>query len=219
MKLSVGMGDAYGRAFKGTTTVGVVCRDGVILATDRRVTSGLYIAHKRGRKIYKIDDNKAATMAGLVADAQMIMDYLRANINLAKVTRRAPLSTRAVATLASNILFSARWYPYVVQFIVAGKDEDGPKLYQLDWFGALTEEKYIATGSGTPYAIGVIETFYDEGKTAAELLPVVIKAVKAALSRDPGSGEGIDAVVVSDGGVRELSDREVAELEGEAIRK
>lgn len=219
MKLSGDIEEVYRKAFKGTTTVGVVCRDGVILATDRRVTSGIYVAHKRGRKIYQIDEKKAATIAGLVADAQMIMDYIKAHINWVRATRRITLTTKAVATLASNILFSARWFPYIVQFIVAGKDEDGPKLYQLDWFGALTEEKFIATGSGTPYAIGVLEAAYDENKTVKEMLPFVIKAVKAALSRDPGSGEGINVVTITDEGVKELSDEEIKQVEQEAMVK
>jgi len=213
------MDEMYRKAFKGTTTVGVVCKDGVILATDRRVTSGIYVAHKRGRKICQIDERKAATIAGLVADAQMIMDYIKAHINLMKATRKTTLSTKAVATLASNILFGARWFPYIVQFIVAGKDDDGPKLYQLDWFGALTEEKFIATGSGTPYAIGVLESAYSENKTVEEMLPFVIKAVKAALSRDPGSGEGINVVTITDEGVKELSEEELKRLEKEASAK
>ncbi|MCS7097784.1 MAG: archaeal proteasome endopeptidase complex subunit beta [Candidatus Methanomethyliaceae archaeon] len=197
---------------KGTTTVGVVCRDGVVLATDRRVTAGLYIAHKRGRKIYILDDNKAATIAGLVADAQMIMDFLKSQIALMKLSNRIPPSTKAIATLASNILFSSRYFPYIVQFIIAGVDEEGPKIYVLDWFGTLTEEKFVATGSGTPYAVGVLEAMLKKNPTISEALPTIAKAVKSAMERDPGSGEGIDIVVLSKEGVRELTDEEIAKL-------
>ncbi|MCQ5341231.1 MAG: proteasome subunit beta [Candidatus Methanomethylicota archaeon] len=198
--------------FKGTTTIGVVCKNGIILATDRRVTSGIYVAHKRGRKIYILDDNKAATIAGLVADAQMIMDYLKYQINLMKLTHKLPISTRAVATLASNILFSSRYYPYIVQFIIAGMDGDEPKMYVLDWFGTLTEEKFVATGSGTPYAIGVLEAILKTNPTIEEALPVIAKAVKSAMERDPGSGEGIDILILRKEGIKELSDEEISNL-------
>ncbi|MEM4217196.1 MAG: archaeal proteasome endopeptidase complex subunit beta [Candidatus Methanomethylicaceae archaeon] len=202
----------YERLKKGTTTVGVVCRDGIVLATDRRVTSGLYVAHKRGRKLFVLDDNKAATIAGLVADAQMIMDYLRSHINMMKLANRGPISTKSVATLASNILFSSRYFPYIVQFIVAGVDESGPKIYVLDWFGTLTEEKFVSTGSGSPYAVGVLEATLKRNPSVSEALPVIAKAVKSAIERDPGSGEGIDVMVLTKDGIKELTDEEISKL-------
>lgn len=202
----------YENLKKGTTTVGVVCRDGIVLATDRRVTAGLYVAHKRGKKIYILDENKAATIAGLVADAQMIMDFLKSQISLMKITNKAIPSTKAIATLASNILFSSRYFPYIVQFVIAGMDEDGPKMYVLDWFGTLTEEKFIATGSGTPYAIGVLEALLKTNPTVSEALPTIAKAIKSSIERDPGSGEGIDIVVLTKEGVKELKDEEISKL-------
>jgi len=202
----------YERLKKGTTTVGVVCKDGIVLATDRRVTSGLYVAHKRGRKLFILDDNKAATIAGLVADAQMIMDYLRSHISMLKLANRGPVSTKSVATLASNILLSSRYFPYIVQFIVAGFDESGPKIYVLDWFGTLTEEKFVSTGSGSPYAVGVLEATLKRNPSVSEALPVIAKAVKSAIERDPGSGEGIDVMVLTKEGIRELTDEEISRL-------
>jgi len=202
----------YEKLKKGTTTVGVVCRDGVILATDRRVTSGLYVAHKRGRKLFVLDENKAATIAGLVADAQMIMEYIRSQINLQKLALKGQVSTKLVATLTSNVLLSSKFFPYIVQLIIAGYDEAGPRLYVLDWFGTLTEEKFISTGSGSPYAVGVMEAALKKEPTTEEALPVIVKAVKSAIERDPGSGEGIDVLTISKEGVRELSDDEISQL-------
>ena len=63
--------------YHGTTTVGLVCSDGVVLATDTRVTAGGFIAHKRGKKLLNIDDNIAMTISGGVADAQNVVDTLR----------------------------------------------------------------------------------------------------------------------------------------------
>lgn len=202
----------YEKLKHGTTTVGIVCTDGVVLATDRRVTAGTYVAHKKGRKLFILDDNKVATIAGLVADAQMVMDYLRSQINTLKLTNKGPVSTKAAATLASNILFGSRYYPYIVQFIIAGYDEAGPSIYVLDWFGTLTEEKFISTGSGSPYAIGVLEATLKKDPTVEDALPVITRAVKASIARDPGSGEGIDVITITKDGFRELNDAEITKL-------
>lgn len=202
----------YDKLKHGTTTVGIVCNDGVVLATDRRVTAGTYVAHKKGRKLFQLDENKAATIAGLVADAQMIMDYLKSQISLLKMNNKGPVSTKTIATYASNVLFSARAYPYIVQFIIAGYDEEGPSLYVLDWFGTLTKEKYVTTGSGSPYAIGVLEASLKKNPAMADALPVIAKAVRASIERDPGSGEGIDVIAISKEGFRELNDAEITKL-------
>ncbi|HXX86814.1 MAG TPA: hypothetical protein VEH86_00005, partial [Candidatus Acidoferrum sp.] len=63
------LGEAIDKfALKGTTTIGVVCKDGVILASDTRISMGFFVAHKRGKKVYKIDDYLAMTVAGMAAD-------------------------------------------------------------------------------------------------------------------------------------------------------
>lgn len=202
----------YEKLKKGTTTVGIVCKDGVVLATDRRATAGTYVAHKKVKKLFIIDESKIATIAGLVADAQMIMDYLRSHTTLLKLSTGGEVPTKAIATYASNLLSASKFYPYIVQFIVAGYDKNGPKMYVLDWFGTLTEETFISTGSGSPYAMGVLESTLKKNPTVSEALPVIAKAVRTSISRDPGSGEGIDVVTLSKAGIRELSDQEITEL-------
>jgi proteasome beta subunit len=202
----------YEKLKKGTTTVGVVCKDGVVLATDRRVTSGLYVAHKRGRKLFILDDNKAATIAGLVADAQIIMDFLKSQVNLLKLSNHRPVLTKTLATFASNVLFSSRYFPYIVQFIVAGVDETGPRMYVLDWFGTLTEEKFISTGSGSSYALGALEATLKKTPSVSDALPLITKAVKSAIEHDPGSGEGIDVMILRKEGIKELTDEEISKF-------
>lgn len=190
--------------FKGTTTVGIRCVDGVVLATDRRVTSGFYIANKRGRKILQIDDRVYATIAGVVADAQMLIERIKAHVKYMKQTTKAPLSVKAIASIMSNILFSARSYPLIVQAVVAGIDQTGPRMFNLDFFGTMTEERYVATGSGSPLAIAVLETKYRDDLTVKEAIPIVVEAVKAAMRWDPGSGEGFDVTVITKEGVEEI---------------
>ncbi|MDI9620196.1 MAG: archaeal proteasome endopeptidase complex subunit beta [Candidatus Nezhaarchaeota archaeon] len=190
--------------FKGTTTVGVKCADGVVLATDRRVTSGFFIANKKGKKILQIDDMVYATIAGVVADAQMLVDRVRAQVKYIKTSTKQPLSVKAIASLMSNLLFSYRYFPFIVQAIVAGIDSEGSKMFNLDFFGTLTEEKYIATGSGSPLAIAILESKYRDGIMVKEALPMVVEAVKAAIKWDPGSGEGFDVAIITKEGVEEI---------------
>lgn len=183
-------------ALKGTTTVGIAFRDFVVLAADRRATSGHFIAHKRAEKIHKVDDHIAATIAGYVGDAQWLIERLRAEALLYKSGVGKPISVYSVATLASTILFRSRPF-IIVQMLIGGVDHEGGALYSLDWLGTVTKERYTATGSGTPYAISLIESEYREDMTTSEAIRLVARAVKAATLRDPGSGEGIDLAIVS----------------------
>ncbi len=199
-------------AIKGTTTVGVVCLDGIVLGTDRRAVSGYYIAHKHVKKIFKIDEYVAATMAGVVAEAQKVLDRVRAEVKLYKYRTKQTMSIKAIATFMSNILFGSRTYPYVIQAIVAGVDHNGPDMYALDWFGTITRERFIATGSGSPIAIGILEAYLKKEITVDDVLPVVARAIDSAIKRDPGTGEGIDIVAITRKGYRDFSDDEILEL-------
>jgi len=197
---------------KGTTTVGVVCKDGVIMASDTRVTMGYYIAHKQGKKVYKIDDHLGMTIAGTVADAQRVVDVLTANAQLYRISmgRRLPLSS--AARFVANLLFSARYIPLQTQVLVGGVDDTGSHVFSSDPFGSLTEEKFISTGSGSPVAYGILEDQYKEGMSVKELLPIVVKAVGAAMKRNAGTGDSFNVSVIDDKGYRELSAKEKEKL-------
>lgn len=195
-------------AMKGTTTIGVVCKNGVILSSDTRVTMGYFVAHKRGKKIHKIDEHLAMTIAGTVADAQWTVDILKANAQLYKLTNHRKMPVSAAARLIANLLFSSRYYPLLTQVLIGGIDDSGPHVYSLDPFGSLTEEKCVATGSGSPIAYGVLEDQYREDATVEELLPVVVKAIHSAMKRDAASGDSFDVAIIDEKGFRELSDEE-----------
>lgn len=195
---------------KGTTTVGIVCVDGIILAADKRATAGYYIASKRVKKIFKIDDHIAGTMAGGVADAQHFLEVLRYMANLYKYNNKRPIPIRSAATLASNILFNMRPYIFLVESIIAGVDNNGPGMYSIDFFGTITQERCIGRGSGSSIALGVLESEFKHEMNVNMALPIAIKALKAALKRDPFSGEGVDiAVITKEEGYRELSEDKI----------
>lgn len=195
-------------ALKGTTTIGVVGKDGVVLASDTRVTMGLYVAHKHGKKIYKIDDHLAMTIAGTVADAQRVVDIITANAQLYKLNMGKPMPVNSAARIIANLLFSARYVPLLTQVLIGGVDETGPHIYSLDPFGSLTEEKCVSTGSGSPVAYGILEDKYVEGMSVEKLLPIVVKAVDAAMKRNAGTGDSFDVTVIDKEGYRELSSAE-----------
>jgi len=193
----------------GTTTLGIMCVDGIVLATDHRAVAGYYIAHKHTKKIYKLADNIATTIAGVVADAQNLIDYMIAECNLYKLSHLKPIPVKAAATLYSYYLFNRRWFPYLTQTIIGGIDNSGPHIYTLDAVGSLIEENTIcATGSGTPFALGVLEDVYFEKITINEAIPIAIHAVRTAIERDIGSGNGIDVVSIdSKKGFTEINDQ------------
>ena len=205
--------DAVNRlVLKGTTTLGVVCKDGVILASDTRVTMGFYVAHKYGKKVYKIDDHLAMTIAGTVADAQRVVDILTVNAQLYKINLGRPLPVSSAARLVANQLFSSRYVPLMTQILVGGVDDTGPHVFNLDLFGSLTEEKSVSTGSGSPIVYGILEDKYKEDMSVKELLPIVVKGVNAAMKRDSASGDSYNVAVIDGKGYRELTEKEKKQL-------
>lgn len=207
------MEDIYDKlVLKGTTTVGVVCKDGVLLASDTRVTMGYFVAHKKGKKIYKIDDHLAMTISGGVADAQRAVEILKVNSKIYRLYRNRPFPVRSASVLLANVLFASRPYPLLTQVIVGGVDDTGSRIFSVDPFGSVTEEKCVATGSGSPIAYGVLEDRYREDVTVEDMLPIVIKAVNSAMKRDAASGDSFDVSVIDESGYRELSDEEKVKI-------
>jgi proteasome beta subunit len=193
---------------KGTTTIGIVCRDGVILASDTRVTMGYFVAHKKGKKIYQIDDHMAMTISGVVADAQRTVDILRANAHLYKLEIGRPMPISSGARLIANLLFSSRMVPLITQALIGGVDRSGPHVFSIDPFGSLTEEKCVATGSGSPIAYGVLEDKYKEDSAIQDMLSIVVRAVDSAMKRDIASGDSFDIVIINEKGLRKLDAKE-----------
>lgn len=200
-------------ALKGTTTVGVVCTDGVILASDTRVTMGYFVAHKQGKKIYQIDDHIAMTISGGVADAQYVVEILKVNAKLYKLNNGRPMPIKSASRLVGNVLFSARG-GLMAQILVGGVDSTGPHVFSLDPLGSLLEEKCVATGSGSPVAYGVLEDKFKEDSKLEDMLPVVVRAVDSAMKRDIASGDNYDIVTITKEGFRALSKEEKKEILG-----
>jgi len=192
----------------GTTTVGVVYKDGLVLAADKRVSMGYLIANKEFDKFFKITDQIAMTVAGSVGDAQMLAKFLKAEVDLYKLNSGIEASVDVAASLMQNILFpqGKSFIPFLVQLIVAGLGDDGRyAIYTLDPSGSnIKETKFYSTGSGSPMAFGVLEDGYREGLTEDEAIKLSTRAITSSIRRDMASGEGIDVVVINRKGFRRL---------------
>jgi proteasome beta subunit len=190
---------------KGTTTCALTCNDGIVLAADTRASAGFFIADRHVMKIQKVDRHMGMTIAGGVADAQNLVDIMRYNANIYRLTNRELMPIKSAARLCSNVLFNQRYYPYYVQIILAGFDNVGGQIYNIDLFGSITTEKFISTGSGSPVAYGYLESEFKEDLSVNEGYRIAIQAIAAAIRRNAGTGDNINAVIIDKEGYRELS--------------
>ncbi len=126
------------------------------------------------------------------------MNAVRAERKLVTLQRGYPLTVKETAKLIANIAYNGmkNYQPYLAEFIVAGVDLTGPHVLISDMSGAVSAENFVSTGSGSPIAYGVLESTYKEGLSLEEGKEVASSAVRAAMERDPGSGNGIDVVTI-----------------------
>lgn len=199
--------------FKGTTTVGVLCEGGIILASESRATMGNFIASSTAKKIYQVDDLVGLTTAGVVGDAQSLVRMIQVEARLYKMQRGEPLTIKAVTTLLSNVLASRRYFPFLVQLILGGVDRYGPKIYSLDALGGQIEErKIVSTGSGSPVAYGVLEAMYKPNLSIQEGTILAARAIHNAMKRDSASGDKIELVRITKERYEEIGEEEFQDI-------
>lgn len=199
---------------KGTTTVGIVCKDGVVLAADKRATAGNLIVNKKTDKIYVVNDNVALTMAGTVSDAQLLSKLIKAELNLKKMRSGKDATVRESANLLAGMVYSnirrMSMIPGVSHFLMGGKDETGHYLFDIFADGSLTEEpEYVTSGSGSVFALGVMETLYKKDMSIDQGVSLAITAINAALQRDTYSGNGISIITITKDGIQRVVDKNV----------
>ncbi|RLG18556.1 proteasome endopeptidase complex, archaeal, beta subunit [Candidatus Micrarchaeota archaeon] len=198
-------------AKKGTTTVGLVCSDGIVFAADKRASMGHFIAAKEVDKIHQIADNMALTIAGSVADAQTLVRVMQAELKLYKMRNEESMSVSAATTLLSNIMFQYKMFPFFVQLLLGGVDSK-PAIYNLDPLGGVTSENIVSTGSGSPMAYGLLEDQYEEGKPIKENANLAVRAIATAMKRDSATGESIDLVHVDKRGFKRYGREDVKKI-------
>lgn len=197
---------------KGTTTVGLACNDGIVLATDTRATAGYEIASKRARKLYEITNNIGATVAGSVGDTQALIRTLRSEARYYRQREGTPMSVRAAAKLTSNLFGPSIALTYLAVIILGGVDDSGPNMYMLSLDGSMVEEKMISTGSGSPVAYGYLESQYEEDISVEKATPIAIKSLKSAIERDIATGNEIKVATITEKGYEELSSEKIKQI-------
>lgn len=193
----------------GTTTVAMVCKDGIVLCADKRVTSGYLIAFKKYEKIVQITDNIAVTVAGTVSDVQLLTKLLSAEIKLKDIRTNRTVTVKEAVNLLSSMVYNnirkMSMIPGISHFIVGGKDKLGIHLYDIGADGSVTYiDDYTSSGSGSVMAYGVLETLYKQGLTVEDAITLGAKAINAAVQRDIASGNGIDIVSITKDGVKKV---------------
>ena len=197
------------RLLKGTTTIGLVCKDGVVLATERRATAGSFISNKQTQKLFKIDENIGITIAGLVGDAQVLTRYLKAEVSLYRLRRSAPLTAEGAATLLANILSGNRFYPYYAWLILGGVDQKGSHVFSVDPAGGCIEDRFVSVGSGSTIVYGLLEEGYSRDMSTSDGVDLALRGLTAAMKRDSASGDGYLVNVITPKEYHELSEDEI----------
>lgn len=196
---------SYERLVTGATAVGIKTDSGVVLGAERRISYGGYIVSRAGKKVFRIGDRMAMAAAGLVGDMQTLHRILNAEIMYRELITSSKMSVRSAAKLLSAILYSYKLMPFISEIIFGGHDENGYHLYVLDPVGSVIEDDYAAVGTGAPISIGIIEAEYKKELSIENAIELAIKAIKAAISRDAVSGDGIDVIAVTKNGIVEKS--------------
>jgi proteasome beta subunit len=188
----------------GTTTVGLICKDAVILGADKRATMQYFVASKTAEKIHLIQDHCGITIAGSVADAMYLVDVLKAETTLYQLKKETPIKIKTAGQMLSNILYQSKMNPYQVGHILGGvTKEEGPVLLDIGAYGSILPEKYCSIGSGQNFSYGVLEAKYKDGLSPEEGKEIIKKAITSSIIRDMASGNGIDVVVIRKDGLAE----------------
>lgn len=201
------------QAKTGTTTVAIVCKEGIVLAADMRVTAG-YIAHKSFKKIIQINDRVAITTAGTVSDVQLLSRLMRAEIKLKDIQSGRRTTIVESANLLSGMVYNnfrkMSMIPGITGFLLAGIDEQGFHAMEIGVDGSILPiEKYNSDGSGSVFALGVLETLYKEGLTVEQGVQLAAKAINAAMQRDTASGDGILVLTVTAEGTKFVLEKRI----------
>lgn len=190
----------------GTTCIGLLCKDGVVVAADRRTTAG-FIASDSSTKVYELSKNVVATTAGHAADNQRVMRWMQGELNLIELkNERTPLVKEAAMLINGTQYVMLRSQGSVVSVILGGFDKNGPQLFNLSPDGTiLHHDGYIADGSGSIYVKGVFDTLYKKDMTTKEALDLVEKGFNASFKNDNMSGGGYIAKVITQDGIKEVA--------------
>lgn len=190
----------------GATAVGITFDGGVVFASEKRIAYGNFLVSKTTKKTFPLTEKVGATIAGLVADMQILVLQIKALAKIRKMELKRDVPPNSIAKMMSNLMYERRFFPLLTQVIVGGV-VDKPAIYTLDPLGSVLPDDYAAVGTGAEMALGVLDQQYKPGMKEKEAVDLAIKSVKAATMRDSFSGDGIDVLIITKGGSKEFTEK------------
>ncbi|HLD38419.1 MAG TPA: proteasome subunit beta [Candidatus Nanoarchaeia archaeon] len=200
----------------GTTILGIVCKDGVVMASDRQSTAGTIVMNKNSEKTKQINDYLLISGTGMVSDIQRVAKILPAELRLKELKSRSRPTVGQAASLLANISYSGIRHPSMIPqqagFLLGGFNEEGTcELYSVEPAGSVVKvDDYDANfGSGMPYVLGLLERQYKPGLSVKEGIELAKESIKSSIQRDIGSGYGIDIFTITKDGIKKVVDQEI----------
>lgn len=191
----------------GTTILGIVCKDGIVMAADRRGSAGGIVLGKNEKKVFPINDYIVMSGCGSAMEIQKIPRYIAAELKLKELKSKVRPSVKQAVNLLSNIGLSGQ-----SAFLLAGFNENGStELYSIDPAGHIeTVEDYDANfGSGMVFVLGFLEREYKKGITLEEGVKLAVESIKSSTQRDMASGNGIDVFTITKDGIKKVVSMEI----------
>jgi proteasome beta subunit len=188
----------------GATAVGISWENGVVLASEKRVSYGNFVVNKNTKKTFSVTNQVGAACAGMVADMQVLVRQVGALAKIRKLETRRNVAPNSIAKLMSVIMFERRFFPLLTQVIVGGI-EIKPEIYTLDPLGSVLPDEYASVGTGAEMALGILDSEYRPKMPEEKARELAVKAIKSSIQRDSSSGDGIDLLLITTRGAREES--------------
>jgi proteasome beta subunit len=188
----------------GATAVGISYENGVVLASEKRVSYGNFVVNKNTKKTFSVTNQVGAACAGMVADMQVLVRQVGALAKIRKLETRRNVAPNSIAKLMSVIMFERRFFPLLTQVIVGGIEIE-PEIYTLDPLGSVLPDKYASVGTGAEMALGILDAEYIPNMAEEKARELAVKAIKSSIQRDSSSGDGIDLLLITTKGAREES--------------
>lgn len=199
-----------------TSLVGLVCKDGIVLGADRRVTAGSLVMGKNYKKILEVNDYLTVAYTGGVADAQLTNKILAAELRLHELRSKEKASVKEAANLLAMLIYRSirtpSMIPSIVGTLIAGVDKDGKtSLFTIEPAGGAYEvEDYDANfSSGMPYILGLLERQFKKDMSVEEAVELAKECLKSSTQRDIGSGNGIDVFTITKSGIKHIVAEEI----------
>jgi proteasome beta subunit len=201
----------------GTTILGIVCKDGIVMAADRRSTAGNMVMSKNVQKAVQVNDYLVMSGTGNASDIEMQKKIIAAQLKLKELHSKSRPTVKEAANLIGMVTYQnirqPTMIPSIVGTLVAGFNEDSSvELYTVEPAGtAMKVEDYDANfGSGMPFVLGLLERQYKDDISVNEAVELALEAIKSSTQRDVGSGNGIDVFTITKNKINHVIEQEIS---------